>query len=445
MFRLAKRNVSRKSARPGWVLLVLQPLGTRLCRPHTLLKLGRLPRPPWPLPRAIRPPLQTWPQVSVRVPPDLLRTAGIERDSAAEDAAFAASPIHDFEHVFEDAAIWGFSNQWKALLPTAPRMFGGIRRGHQRVARAMRRPAQRLNDPSAADRLVREAARKAGLSAIGVAPYDERYWFEQDRQKVVGDRVVVLILEQPWEATQQIPNFHFEKSEFIAYGEVHERACRVAEALVAHGYKVAVPGNPSGGQGINIHFAVQAGLGQLGLNGQLLTPVAGSRLRMMTINTDAPLTFGSPVDYGITGLCEQCGVCARNCPSGAIRLRAAMHRGVQKWKISTERCLPVVSQADGCAICMRVCPVQKYGLQRVLDHYATTGEVLGKGTEELEAYQWPLDGKTYAAGERPRLTKSFMDPPQLRGFDPSRQTPGRGHEPTAQVSSSRAPGDQVYG
>ena len=379
--------------------------------------------------RAIRLPLEPWPAAQVRVPPDLLRTPGIERDRAAEDAAFAASPIHDFERVFEEAAIWGFSNQWKALLPAAPRMFGGVRRGHERVARARRRPGKRVSDPAQLDRLIREAARQAGLSAIGVAPYDERYWFEQDRPHVVGDRVVVLILEQAWEATQQIPNYHFETGEFVAYGELHERTCRVAEALLKHGYKVAVPGNPSGGQGINIHFAVEAGLGQLGLNGQLLTPLAGSRLRMMTINTDAPLPFGAPVDFGVTGLCEQCGVCARNCPSGAIRLRAAMHRGVRKWKISTERCLPVVSQADGCAVCMRVCPVQKYGLQTVLDHYAETGEVLGKGTDELEAYQWPLDGKVYPAGERPRLTKSFMNPPPLREFDSSEQTPGRAGAP----------------
>ena len=426
--RTRARAGRAKSGKAGRLLQALEPIGTRLCRPPILLKLARLPRPPWRVRRSIRLPLEPWPAPHVRVPPDLLRTPGIERDRAAEDAAFAQSPIHDFEHVFEQAAIWGFSNQWKALLPTAPRMFGGVRRGHQRVARALERAraGARVEDPTELDRLIRQVARDAGLSAIGVAPFDERYWFEEDRAQVVGDRVVVLVLEQGWEATQESPNYHFEKSEFIAYGELHERTCRVAEALVHHGYKVAVPGNPSGGQGINIHFAVEAGLGQLGLNGQLLTPLAGSRLRMMTINTDAPLPFGAPVDYGVTGLCEQCGVCARNCPSGAIRLRAGMHRGVRKWKISTERCLPVVSQADGCAVCMRVCPVQKYGLQPVLDHYAETGEVLGKGTDELEAYEWPLDGSVYRAGERPHLTKSFMNPAALRGFDSARQTPGRG-------------------
>jgi epoxyqueuosine reductase len=399
-----------------------------------LIRLGRLPRSPREVPPAIRPSRTSWPSDDIRVPDALRRVPGIERDPQAEDAAYQAAPLHDFEHVFRGAAVWGFSNQWKALLPMAPRMFGGIRRGHELVKRAAENARSRearskeLN-PEQLDQTLRDVAREAGISAIGVARYDERYWFEEFRSKVVGDRVIVVIFEQAWAATQEVPNYHYQGAEFVAYGELYERACELAEVLIQHGYKVAMPDNPSGGHGINIHFAIEAGLGQLGMNGQLLTPHAGSRLRMMTLNTDAPLPFGAPVDFGITGLCEECGVCARNCPSGAIRRRAAMHRGVYKWKINTERCIPVVSQADGCAACMRVCPVQKYGLQPVLDHFDETGEVLGKGTEELEAYEWPLDGQIYGVDDRPRLSRTFMKPKALEGFDPAAQTPPREDAP----------------
>ena len=44
-----------------------------------------------------------------------------------------------------------------------------------------------------------------------------------------------------------------------------------------------------------------------------------------------------------------------------------------KAKINTSRCLPLVAQADGCAICMKVCPVQRYGLDAVWEHWAATG------------------------------------------------------------------------
>ncbi len=32
---------------------------------------------------------------------------------------------------------------------------------------------------------------------------------------------------------------------------------------------------------------------------------------------------------------------------------------------------------------MKVCPIQKYGMKNVLEHYAATGQVLGKGTHDL--------------------------------------------------------------
>jgi hypothetical protein len=52
-----------------------------------------------------------------------------------------------------------------------------------------------------------------------------------------------------------------------------------------------------------------------------------------------------------------------------------------------------------------VCPVQKYGLTKVLDHYETSGgEVLGKGTDELEGYTLPDRGH-FGPGVLPRFTK----------------------------------------
>ena len=58
-----------------------------------------------------------------------------------------------------------------------------------------------------------------------------------------------------------------------------------------------------------------------------------------------------------------------------------------------------------CNICTKVCPVQKYGLQEVLDHYhATGGQVLGIGTEELEGYSLPDRGH-FGVGQLPRFTR----------------------------------------
>jgi hypothetical protein len=75
-----------------------------------------------------------------------------------------------------------------------------------------------------------------------------------------------------------------------------------------------------------------------------------------------------------------------------------------------------VAQVNGCSICMKVCPVQRYGLDAVLSHYEKTGAILGAKTDELEGYDWPLDGRHYGPAERPFLEPAFFDVPGFGRF-----------------------------
>ena len=88
-----------------------------------------------------------------------------------------------------------------------------------------------------------------------------------------------------------------------------------------------------------------------------------------------------------------------------------------------------------CNVCTKVCPVQKYGLAAVTEHYeATGGEVLGKGTEELEGYTLP-DRGYQPVGILPRFSK---DEARIRyellddlpsDIEPWVHQVGEGHEP----------------
>lgn len=71
---------------------------------------------------------------------------------------------------------------------------------------------------------------------------------------------------------------------------------------------------------------------------------------------------------------------------------------------------------------MKVCPVQKFGLDAVLAEYRASGRILGKGTDELEGYDWPVDGRHYPPGQRPRIAEELVAPPALT-FDPARLAP----------------------
>jgi ferredoxin len=239
--------------------------------------------------------------------------------------------------------------------------------------------------------------------------------------------VIVCLLEQNWERTQEIPGPRGEQTALSTNAELMELVSLLARRLQQHGFR-ALP-HTTEGRGVVHHFAVEAGLGQLGVNGQLLTPLAGSRVRIALITTDADLVHDHPVDYGINGICDRCQVCVRRCPSGAIPAARKPYRGVVKAKLNLTRCFPVVAQVHGCSICMKVCPVQRYGLPRVLEHYKKTREILGKGTDELESYEWPLDGVRYGPSERPRLAPEFFQVPGFRPGDPPPEE--RDHAPAA--------------
>ena len=60
---------------------------------------------------------------------------------------------------------------------------------------------------------------------------------------------------------------------------------------------------------------------------------------------------------------------------------------------------------------MKVCPVQKFGMEKVMDHYVETGKILGKGTNELEGFS--LKDKGYFDSKsKPKFDKNFFDIPR---------------------------------
>ena len=141
--------------------------------------------------------------------------------------------------------------------------------------------------------------------------------------------------------------------------------------------------------------------------GQLLSPHFGSRARLMVITTDADVTNDEPIDYGINAFCAVCQVCVNRCPGRALLRERIWWRGTEKYKVMFRRCHPVMARYDSCGVCMKTCPVQRYGMKNVMEHYATTGQVLGKGTHLLEGYNLRELGY-FGPGELPRFDSDFF-------------------------------------
>ena len=65
---------------------------------------------------------------------------------------------------------------------------------------------------------------------------------------------------------------------------------------------------------------------------------------------------------------------------------------------------------------MKVCPVQKFGMKPVMEHFVATGQVLGKGTHALEGYELHDQGY-FGPGELPTFDREFFKMPHGKAED----------------------------
>jgi ferredoxin len=105
--------------------------------------------------------------------------------------------------------------------------------------------------------------------------------------------------------------------------------------------------------------ARDAGLGEIGRMGILMTPKHGPRVRLGVVTTDMPLfPDGRQYDTTVLDFCRICLKCVENCPSRAIPHGDRIEiEGGLRWRLDANRCYRYwrVTGAD-CGICMAVCP-----------------------------------------------------------------------------------------
>jgi ferredoxin len=107
--------------------------------------------------------------------------------------------------------------------------------------------------------------------------------------------------------------------------------------------------------------AHEAGIGELGRLGLIMTPNHGPRVRLSVVTTDLELIEDRPVNFGVQHFCKICKKCADNCPSSSIDFgEKKIIRGTVKWQSNMETCYKFWRNAGtDCAICMAVCPYSK--------------------------------------------------------------------------------------
>jgi epoxyqueuosine reductase len=140
------------------------------------------------------------------------------------------------------------------------------------------------------------------------------------------------------------------------YGHGMQASYALANWIRSRGYNASAYPGPSASALLLIPPAIASGLGELGKHGSLISRQFGSGVRLAGVTTDMPLVATALDRFGADEFCKTCQVCTRACPPGAIAEDKQMVRGVDRWYVDFDKCIPYFAEAAGCAICIADCP-----------------------------------------------------------------------------------------
>ncbi len=103
-----------------------------------------------------------------------------------------------------------------------------------------------------------------------------------------------------------------------------------------------------------------AGIGEVSRVGIILNPFLGLGYKAAAVLTDMPIIPDKPIDFGLQNFCQNCRICAENCPSRAIPMGdKVMYNGYETWKLDTRRCASfnfTNKKGTMCNRCVKSCP-----------------------------------------------------------------------------------------
>jgi reductive dehalogenase len=223
--------------------------------------------------------------------------------------------------------------------------------------------------------------------------YDPLYDIENERTLSWEDdfpfepkTVIVMLTEMDYEAMRTSPAWTAMAPAGDGYVMGDKCAGQIAKFLRGLGYRAVASNNDLG---MNVPYAIAAGLGEGARNGALIAPTIGPRHRLCKVYTDFEFVeYDKPRDFGVASFCANCKRCADSCPSEAITFAddpswgpeyeggddpeyAFQARpGVLKYHNDAKKCLKFwIDQDGGCSNCITSCPYNKpdYWHHRLVD------------------------------------------------------------------------------
>lgn len=209
-----------------------------------------------------------------------------------------------------------------------------------------------VSDPAATAREIKSKGIELGAGAIGIT----RFTPEARFQGYEADYTYAISIAYPmdYEEMEHVTKLRGGLETMRAYIEITRIAVKLAAHIRALGWPARAYCESS--NILHIPLAINAGIGELGKHGSLINRELGSNFRLATVLTNLPLALDGPVDIAVDDLCLGCQRCTLDCPPAAISDAKKIVRGVEKWYVDFDKCVPYFVKTFGCGICIQVCP-----------------------------------------------------------------------------------------
>ncbi len=195
---------------------------------------------------------------------------------------------------------------------------------------------------------------------IGAAEMNPSWVFEG--HSIAQSRVILAGVQHDYAELNKAPKPQAGAEVMRQYN----RAALVAKTIEAwlhrQGWAAEAVTGPMAGALSMVPAALACGFGELGKHGSIIDRDLGASFRLSAVLTDAPFMPTPAATYGIDEFCQNCRICEDACPPEAIFPEKQTVRGVEKWYVDFDKCLPFFNETQGCAICIAVCPWSRPGV-----------------------------------------------------------------------------------
>jgi epoxyqueuosine reductase len=220
------------------------------------------------------------------------------------------------------------------------------------------------DEPENWTRMVKEFSLANEADVVGIARMNQDWVYEGFEVKEPW--IIMHGVQQDYDKIATAPDYTTNEEVLDQYNRAHRANYKLAKWIREQGYSAERYKGFLGTSLTMIPPAIAAGFGQLGKHGSLISRTLGPNFRLGYVLTDMPLIPDQEDDIPVDDFCMSCQICTRECPTDAISDAKQMVRGVEKWYVDFDKCVPFFNDTFGCNVCIAKCPFSRPGASEPL-------------------------------------------------------------------------------